>query len=60
MVTSETAVQERAMLHGSDRGARFTLIEKVANSSWRTERLGVMTARTELKEKYDMKHRCMV
>ena len=32
MVASETAVQERAMLHGSDRGARFTLIEKVANS----------------------------
>ena len=35
MVASQTAVQERAMLHGSDRGARFTLIEKVANSSWR-------------------------
>ena len=34
------------MLHGSDRGARFTLIEKVANSSWRTERLVVLMART--------------
>ena len=32
MVASQTAVQERAMLHGSDRGARFTLVG-------RTERL---------------------
>ena len=40
MVASETAVQERAMLHGSDRGARFTLIEKVWRARLgRTERL---------------------
>ena len=37
MVASQTAVQERAMLHGSDRGARFTLVG-------RTERL-VMSVR---------------
>ena len=51
MVASETAVQERAMLHGSDRSARFTLIEKVTLVlAHRTP--AVMTARTG-KEKYD-------
>ena len=39
MVASETAVQERATLH-ADRGARFTLIEKVWQARLgRTERL---------------------
>ena len=38
MVASQTAVQERAMLHGSDRGARFTLVG-------RTERLVMISVR---------------